>query len=88
MFLRRRIHLESLHVTVSELPGIYRFALVINETDETTRKIMLQIDKQVEVFKSFYSTDPALVMQEEQSFVLDMLAQEAPATSKQLLETV
>jgi acetolactate synthase-1/3 small subunit len=65
MFARRRIQLESLNVAASEVEGIHRFTMVINETQEETRKLMLQIDKQVDVFKTYFHTNEEIVWQEQ-----------------------
>ncbi|GAB3280779.1 hypothetical protein GCM10027347_56140 [Larkinella harenae] len=50
---RRRINIESLHVTASGLPGIHRFTIVMNEDDEAVRKLSAQLEKQIDVFRSF-----------------------------------
>ena len=64
MFVRRRIHIESLNVAASEVEGIHRFTIVINETEEVTKKLSMQIDKQVEVFKTFFEADEEIVWQQ------------------------
>ncbi|MHA4844980.1 ACT domain-containing protein [Flavitalea antarctica] len=68
MISRRRIHIEGVHVESYAEQKIYRFVLSINETEETVRKLMLQIDKQVEVFKSFYHSDEAIVMEQQDQY--------------------
>jgi acetolactate synthase-1/3 small subunit len=65
MFVRRRIDIESLNVAASEVEGIHRFTIVINETEEVTRKLMLQINKQVNVFKTFFNTNEEIVWQKQ-----------------------
>jgi acetolactate synthase-1/3 small subunit len=54
MFSRRRIHIEAMNVVASASEGLHRFTIVINESEEVTRKLLQQIDKQVEVFKTFF----------------------------------
>jgi len=61
MFLRRRINIESLNVAASEVEGIHRFTIVFNETLEVTKKLSMQIDKQVGVFKTFFQADEEIV---------------------------
>lgn len=68
MFLRRRIQIESLLVAPSGVEGIHRFTIVITETEEETRKLLLQIDKQVDVFKTFYYSNSDVVWQEQVLF--------------------
>jgi acetolactate synthase-1/3 small subunit len=44
--------------------GIYRFTIVISETEEVVRKLARQIEKQVEVLKAYYNTENEIVWQE------------------------
>lgn len=64
MFLRRRINIESLNVAASEVEGIHRFTIVINETEEVIKKLSMQIDKQVGVFKTLFQEDSEIVWQQ------------------------
>jgi acetolactate synthase-1/3 small subunit len=65
MISRRLIHIVSLDVAPSGMEGIYRIIIVINEGEEAVRKLMLQIDKQVDVFKTFFDTNEEMVLQEQ-----------------------
>jgi acetolactate synthase-1/3 small subunit len=65
MFARRRIHIESLNVAASEVEGIHRFTIVINETKEETRKLVLQLDKQIDVFKTFFHSREEIEWQQQ-----------------------
>lgn len=64
IFSRRKVNIESLNTSPSEIEGIHRFTLVINETEEMVAKIARQIEKQVEVLKVYYNTADELVWQE------------------------
>lgn len=64
MFSRRKINIESLNTSPSEVEGIHRFNIVINETEETVRKIIRQIEKQVDVLKAYYNTNENIIWQE------------------------
>lgn len=64
IFSRRKINIESLNSSPSEAEGIYRFTIVIHETEEVVRKLARQIEKQVEVLKAYYNTDEEIVWQE------------------------
>jgi acetolactate synthase-1/3 small subunit len=64
IFSRRKVNIESMNSSPSEVEGIYRFTLVISETEEMVSKIARQIEKQVEVLKVYYNTDEELVWQE------------------------
>jgi acetolactate synthase-1/3 small subunit len=64
IFSRRKISIESINSSRSEIDGIYRFTLVIVETEEVVRKLSRQIEKQVEVLKVYYNTADEIVWQE------------------------
>ena len=64
IFSRRKINIESLNTSPSEVDSVHRFTIVINETEEVVRKIVSQIEKQVEVLKAFYNTDDEIIWQE------------------------
>lgn len=64
MFSRRKINIESLNTSPSEVEGIHRFNIVIHETEETVRKIIRQIEKQVDVLKAYYNTNDSIIWQE------------------------
>lgn len=65
MFSRRRINIESLNVAATEVEGIHRFTIVIFDTEDVIKKLCLQIEKQVEVFKCFYHTNEEIVWREQ-----------------------
>ena len=64
IFSRRKINIESLNTSPSEVDGIHRFTIVINETEDTVRKLARQIEKQVEVLKAYYNTGEEIIWQE------------------------
>jgi acetolactate synthase-1/3 small subunit len=64
MFSRRKINIESLNTSPSEIEGIHRFTIVINELEEVVKKLARQIEKQVEVLKAYYNTNDEIVWQE------------------------
>lgn len=64
IFSRRKINIESLNTSPSEIEGIHRFNIVIHETEEVVRKICGQIEKQVEVLKAYYNTNEDVIWQE------------------------
>ena len=61
---RRHMNIESLTVSESSMPNIHRFTIVIKETEEAIRKLVAQIDKQVDVLKAFYYKNSEIVHQE------------------------
>lgn len=64
IFSRRKINIESMNSSPSEIEGIHRFTIVIMETEEVVRKLCRQIEKQVEVLKVYFNTDEEIVWQE------------------------
>lgn len=64
IFSRRKINVESLNTSPSEVDSVHRFTIVINETEEVVRKLCRQIEKQVEVLKAYYNTNDEIVWQE------------------------
>ena len=64
IFSRRKINIESLNTSPSEVDSLHRFTIVINETEEVVRKLCRQIEKQVEVLKAYYNTQDEIVWQE------------------------
>ena len=64
IFTRRHINVESLTTSQSSLPGIHRFTIVVNVPEETVRKLVAQLEKQVDVVKAFYYSRDEIVYQE------------------------
>lgn len=64
IFSRRKVNIESMNSSPSEIEGIHRFTLVINESEEMVSKISRQIEKQVEVLKVYYNSGDEIVWQE------------------------
>jgi acetolactate synthase-1/3 small subunit len=64
IFTRRNINIESITASESEIEGIHRYTIVVNEPKETVRKVVSQIEKQIDVVKAFYHADDEVVYQE------------------------
>ncbi|WP_164109338.1 MULTISPECIES: acetolactate synthase small subunit [Sphingobacterium] len=65
IFSRRKINIESLNTSPSEVEGIHRFTILISEGEEVVRKLCRQIEKQVEVLKAYFNTNEELIWQEQ-----------------------
>jgi len=78
IFQRRHINIESLSISVSEIEGVSRFILVVNITETQIKKLIGQIDKQVEVIKAYYHTDEETIYQQSCLFKIksDLLFEE------------
>jgi acetolactate synthase-1/3 small subunit len=68
IFQRRQINIESLNISVSEIEGVSRFTIVVNMTEVQIKKIIGQIEKQVEVIKAYYHTEEETIYQESCMF--------------------
>lgn len=64
IFSRRKINIESLNTSPSEIEGIHRFTIVIHETEDVVKKLVRQIEKQVDILRAFFNIDNELVWQE------------------------
>jgi acetolactate synthase-1/3 small subunit len=64
VFTRRKINIESIAASDSEVQNIHRYTIVINETEDLVKKVTLQLDKQVEVIKAVYHLDEEIIYQE------------------------
>lgn len=64
IFSRRKINVDSLNTSPSEVEGIHRFTIVINEIEDVVKKLVRQIEKQVEVLKAYFNTNDEIVWQE------------------------
>ncbi len=64
IFTRRAINIETLSVSPSALKGIHKFTITVFTNESTVEKVVKQIDKRVDILKSYYNTDEDLVHQE------------------------
>lgn len=64
IFSRRKINIESLNTSPSEIEHIHRFNIVIHETEDVVSKLARQIEKQVEVLKVYYNRNEDIIWQE------------------------
>ena len=64
IFTRRQINIESIVVSESEMDGIHRYTLVITETEKVVRKVVLQLEKQVDIIKALFHEDKDVIYQE------------------------
>lgn len=64
IFTRRKINIESIAASDSEVQNIHRYTIVVNESEEIVKKVTLQLEKQVEVIKAVYHLDDEIIYQE------------------------
>ena len=68
IFQRRHINISSLSASDSEVDDVFRFTLVVNVTEVQIKKIIGQLERQIEVIKAFYHTDEETIFTESAMF--------------------
>ena len=64
IFTRRHINIESLTTSKSSIQGIHRFTIVVDVTEDMVKKLVAQLEKQVDVIKAFFYEEDEIVYQE------------------------
>jgi acetolactate synthase-1/3 small subunit len=64
IFLKRHINIESLTTSLSEIENIFRFVIVVNASEFMIKRLIKQIEKQIEVIASFYHTNDQTIFLE------------------------
>jgi len=64
IFARRGLNIETLSVSPSAIEGIHKFTITVFADRETMVKVVKQIDKRVDIIKSYFNTNEDLVYQE------------------------
>ena len=78
IFQRRHVNIESISSSVSEIEGVSRWTILIHVAEEQIKKIIGQIEKQVEVIRAYYHLDEDTIYQESCLFKVksDLLFEE------------
>jgi acetolactate synthase-1/3 small subunit len=77
IFLKRHLSIDSINSSPCEINEIFRFVIVLKTEEQLIKKVITQIEKQIEVIAAFYHTDEETIFQESALYKL---------TSKSLLE--
>lgn len=64
IFQRRHINIISITSSASEIKDVSRFVIVVSMTEEAVKKVVGQIEKQIEVIKAYYHTDEETIFLE------------------------
>lgn len=64
IFQRRHINIECINTSVSEIENISKWTIVVQLTEDRMKKIIGQIEKQVEVIKAYYHKEEEIIYQE------------------------
>jgi len=70
IFLKRHINLESITASQSEIENVFRFVFVIKISEVRVRKLVGQIEKQIEVIRAYAHTDDETIYQESAMYKL------------------
>ena len=71
IFQRRNLNIESVNVSKSEIKSVSRFTLLVKLTEDQVKKIVGQIERQVDVIKAYYHKDDETIYQESCLFKLN-----------------
>ena len=64
VFLKRHINIESITASKSEVDQVMRFTVIVRVREDQIRKIIGQLEKQIDVIKAFYHRSADLFSQE------------------------
>lgn len=68
IFLKRHINIESLTVSKSEIENVHRFTFVVNISEILIKKVVGQLEKQIEVIAAFFHTEDEIIYHETALF--------------------
>ncbi|MCK0123234.1 acetolactate synthase small subunit [Gelidibacter sp. F2691] len=71
IFQRRHINIESINSSVSEIENVSKWTICVKLSEERMKKIIGQIEKQVEVIKAYYHTEEETIYQESCLFKIN-----------------
>ena len=64
IFQRKHINIESFNSSMTEIKNVQRWTILVITSETQIKKIVGQINKQIEVIKSYYHTDEETIYQE------------------------
>ena len=72
IFTRRHINIESITASESEVPGVYRYTIIIQGKLSQVEKLVKQIAKQVDVLRASFYPEEETVYQEVAMYKIPM----------------
>ena len=76
VFTCRDVNIESLTTSESALQGIHKFTIVVRTTPDQVDKLVRQVEKKIDVLKTFVYTPDEVVQQEIRSRGVEQLVRE------------
>lgn len=64
VFTRRKLNIEMINVSASEIPGVSRYTIVLTTSREQVEKVVKQIRKHIDVLGAFVYTEDEIHYQE------------------------
>ncbi len=64
VFTRRQVNIESLNVCASSTPGVHKYTITCNCTEEMAKMLTKQIEKKIDVLQAHYFTDDEIFILE------------------------
>ncbi|MBA6153876.1 acetolactate synthase small subunit [Gelidibacter maritimus] len=64
IFQRRHLNLDSINISTSEIENVSKWTIVLQLSEERVKKVIGQIEKQIEVIKAYYHTEEETIYQE------------------------
>ncbi len=64
VFTRRQVNIESLNVCASSIPGVHKYTITCNCTEEMAEMLTKQIEKKIDVIQANYFTDDEVFFSE------------------------
>ena len=86
IFNRRKINVDSLNVSSSEVKGVSRYTIVVHLTEPQVEKIVKQIRKVVDVLGSFFYEEDDIYTREIALYKLSLEVYESKEELKQLIK--
>jgi len=64
IFTKRHVNIESITASRSEIENVHRYTIVVRESESLIKKIVKQLEKQVDVIGAYYHLEDQTVFQE------------------------
>ena len=64
VFTRRKLNIESITASESEVKGVYRYTIVVRMPEHQIEKVVKQIEKRIGVLKALYFESEDIIHQE------------------------
>jgi acetolactate synthase I/III small subunit len=64
VFTRRKMNIESITASKTELPNIYRYTIVCFSTESLIKKVVGQLEKLIDVYRALYYISEQIIYQE------------------------